>query len=286
MMTFLLSLSASLTIIVGLLLLFNKISTRYRLGALIFTLLFFSVFLYSMLMFFDARSFFTKKEVQIQELPAGQQTNSLEASNQILKKSVLLDAPIESQLPELPRGCEVTSLSMLLQFKGIKIDKMKLAELIRKDLTPYQVDKGNVYFGHPNDGFVGDMYNIDNPGYGVYHKPVKELAERFLPGEVVDLTGKDFGVVEGSVSKGNPVWIIINTRYKALPPEEFEIWDTPKGKISITYREHSVLVTGYDKKYIYFNDPLSGEKNKKAPRQDFIEAWVQMGKQAISYTNQ
>jgi uncharacterized protein YvpB len=180
----------------------------------------------------------------------------------------------------------VTSLAMLLQFKEIGIDKMELAKLIRKDSTPYQVKEGKiVYFGHPNEGFVGDIYNIDKPGYGVYHKPIKELAEKFLPNQVVDLTGSDFSELEKSLSNGLPVWVIINSTYKKLPSEEFRVWDTPNGKVTITYREHSVVITGYDQEYIYFNDPLTGEKNKKAAKQDFIAAWVQMGRQAISFSD-
>lgn len=61
----------------------------------------------------------------------------------------------------------MTSLLMLLQFKGISVDKMELAKLIRKDSTPYHDKEGKVFFGHPNEGFVGDMYNIKEPGYGV-----------------------------------------------------------------------------------------------------------------------
>jgi len=58
----------------------------------------------------------------------------------------------------------------------------------------------------------------------------------------------------------------------------------PLSEREVLYRkEHSVLLTGYDKDYIYFNDPLTGEKNKKAPLKDFEESWVQMGSQAITY---
>ncbi|MFZ3590071.1 C39 family peptidase [Bacillus sp. DJP31] len=199
-----------------------------------------------------------------------------------IKEQVLLDAPIIKQYPELPRGCEVTSLAMLLQHANVKIDKMELAELVKKDPTVFRKESGKVYFGNPNDGFVGDMYNLKKPGYGVYHKPIKELAERFLPGEIQDITGRDFESVKAYLSAGYPVWIISNATYKELDPSSFQVWDTPTGQVKITYREHSVLITGYDTNYIYFNDPISGEKNRKAPIQDFIRAWEQMGSQAIT----
>ncbi|MGG6899115.1 C39 family peptidase, partial [Rhizobium sp. BR 315] len=60
------------------------------------------------------------------------------------------------------------------------------------------------------------------------------------------------------------------------------VWETPNGKVKITYKEHSVLITGYDESFVYFNDPISGEKNKKEPLSPFIDAWKQMGSQALS----
>ncbi|MBY6053248.1 C39 family peptidase [Cytobacillus firmus] len=200
-----------------------------------------------------------------------------------IKEKIIIDAPAINQFPELPRGCEVTSLSMLLQHAGIKADKMTLAKEIKKNPEPYRIENGKIYFGHPNEGFIGDMYSFDNPGLGVYHKPVKELAEKYMPGSIEDLTGSDFEDLKIHLSDGRPVWIIINTAYKQLSDDFFQTWHTPSGKIQITYKEHSVLVTGYDQKYMYFNDPLTGEKNKKAPISDFEKAWVQMGKQAITY---
>ncbi|KAF0816413.1 hypothetical protein KIS4809_4810 [Bacillus sp. ZZV12-4809] len=200
-----------------------------------------------------------------------------------IKEEVVLDVPAINQFPELPRGCEVTSLSMLLQHAGIQADKMTLAKEIKKNPEPYRVENGKIYFGHPNEGFIGDMYSFDNPGLGVYHKPIKELAEKYMPGSIEDLTGSDFEDLKIYLSDGRPVWVIINTAYKQLSDDFFQTWYTPNGKIQITYKEHSVLLTGYDQDYMYFNDPLTGEKNKKAPITDFEKAWVQMGKQAISY---
>lgn len=200
-----------------------------------------------------------------------------------IKDQVLIDAPVINQMPELPRGCEVTSLAMLLKHAGMTVDKMNLAKEVKKDPTPYKVENGTIYFGNPYDGFVGNMYTYNKPGLGVYHKPIKELAEQYLPGKVIDLTGSQFKELKVHLSDNRPVWVIINTAYKRLGDSFFQTWQTPSGEIKITYKEHSVLVTGYDENYIYFNDPLTGEKNRKAPIGNFEDAWVQMGSQAITY---
>lgn len=214
-----------------------------------------------------------------------ERNSSSNSKEQVPVKSALIDAPLLSQLPELPRGCEVTSLAMLLNHAGIKVDKMTLAKQIKKNPTPYRIHNGKVFYGHPNEGFVGDMYTKKKPGYGVYHKPIKELAESYLPNQIIDLTGQSSEEIYKYLSKGTPVWVITNTTFRVLPPSEFIEWQTPQGPLKITYWEHSVLITGYDEQYIYFNDPLTGTKNKKAPKSEFINAWIQMGKQAITYNH-
>ncbi|MMZ59023.1 hypothetical protein D1872_210340 [compost metagenome] len=195
----------------------------------------------------------------------------------------LVDVPLISQMPLLPRGCEVTSLAMLLQYSGVDVGKMKLASEVKRDPTPYQEKDGVIYFGNPYNGFVGDMYTFTNPGLGVYHGPIKDLAEKYLPGQVIDMTGSEFQDILFSLNRGVPVWVIANTHFSRLPDSLFRTWETPTGPVRITYKEHSVLLTGYDENYIYFNDPLANIKNRKMPIQAFNQAWDQMGKQAITY---
>ncbi|WP_257349307.1 C39 family peptidase [Pseudalkalibacillus decolorationis] len=205
------------------------------------------------------------------------------STDHVIPQKKIINAPMINQLPQLPRGCEVTSLAMLLQHAGVNVDKMTLAKEVKKDPTSYQKRNGQVFFGNPNSGFVGDMYTKNKPGLGVYEKPIATLAESYLPGRVVNLTGSDFNKILEYVQKDKPVWIISNTTYSRLPDQYWQTWNTPTGKIKITYKEHSVLVTGYDDQYVYFNDPLRGIKNHKAPKQQFIKAWEQIGKQAITY---
>jgi uncharacterized protein YvpB len=197
--------------------------------------------------------------------------------------TLVKNVPLLQQKPELDRGCEVTSLAMVLQHAGVDVEKMELAERIKKVDTPYKNENGIYYYGNPNDGFVGDIYTFDKMGYGVYHQPVADLAEEYLPGRIKDLTGKKFDDVLSYVAKGKPVWIIINSDFKKLPASEFRTWNTPSGQVDITWKEHSVVITGFEKDYIYINDPLHSKKNRKLPRVEFIKAWKQMGSQAITY---
>jgi uncharacterized protein YvpB len=67
-----------------------------------------------------------------------------------------------------------------------------------------------------------------------------------------------------------------------VPEEEWETWETNEGEIYITYKWHSVLVTGFDEKHVYVNDPLD-EKNRQLPKEAFISGWEQFGSQAITY---
>ncbi|WP_249260798.1 C39 family peptidase [Virgibacillus pantothenticus] len=201
-------------------------------------------------------------------------------SKHTIQKKVKMDVPKIEQLPELPRGCEVTSLSMLLRHNDIRIDKMDLAQQVKKDPTPYTKKDGEIFFGNPYRGFVGDMYSFDTPGMGVYHKPIAALAKRYAGDRVKDLTGNDFKTIITELNHERPVWVIINTTYDKLPESQFTTWNTKDGKIDITMKQHSVLITGYDENYIYFNDPLNFAE--KAPIDEFQAAWEQMGKQAIT----
>ncbi|WP_144559898.1 C39 family peptidase [Bacillus thuringiensis] len=194
------------------------------------------------------------------------------------EKVILSNVPLIQQLPELDRGCEVTSLAMMLQHAGVSVDKMKLANEIKKvDF----IDDG--VRGNPNEGFVGNIYTFSESGYGVYHGPLFQLAKKYLPNKAVDLTGKSIEEMYKSVKAGQPVVMITNATFTPLDEDEFTTWKTKSGDVSITYNEHCVVLVGYDKEYAYIRDPLDDSLDVKVPRENFEKAWVQMGSQAISY---
>ena len=224
---------------------------------------------------------YAKKNEYEQVFYKNKDTVIWEANNQEIDK-IILDVPMVQQLPELPRGCEVSSLAMLMKYSGVDVGKMELAKKIKKETTPYTKQNGKIKCGDPYKGFVGDMYNRNCFGYGVYHEPIAELAREYFGNRVADLTELEFEDILCILERGYPIWIIANSEYRPLDDNQFEIWYTPTGIVKITYRLHAVVITGFKGDKIYINDPLSGYKNKELNREQLKAAWEQMGNQAIT----
>lgn len=193
-----------------------------------------------------------------------------------LAKEIILDVPLIKQMdaPRLYNGCEVTSLAMLLNFWGVGVTKNELAEKIPRVPLSYGDGKN----GNPNVGFVGNME--DGPGLGVYHEPIFQLAQSYMNSglKTENLTKLPFESIIEKVGQGLPVWVITTSDFS--PVSTLQSWVTPEGFVEVTYKMHSVIITGYDQENIYLNNPY-GTKNQKVNRVKFIESWQQMGSQAI-----
>ncbi|MGL4818569.1 MAG: C39 family peptidase [Bacilli bacterium] len=197
--------------------------------------------------------------------------------------SVTLNVPHIRQLPELPRGCEVTSLAMMLQEAGIRVTKMELANAIAKDKTPYLAKADGIHWGNPHEGFVGSMADATKPGYGVYIEPLIALAEEYIPNRVVNFTGQQPERILKHVSNGRPVLVITNTTFAPLSASEWFTVQTNDGPIPFTMKMHAVVITGYEPGWIIVNDPLSKTREQRIPANNFWLAWEEMGSQALSY---
>jgi uncharacterized protein YvpB len=195
--------------------------------------------------------------------------------------SAKLDVPIVLQNPELPAGCEITSLTMLLQFAGYNIGKMELVAEMPKDETQIVLNRdGSIqYWGNPNVGFVGDVTRKGR-GFGIYHAGLFPLLSQYIY-KAIDLTGQSFDLYEKQIADGVPV--LVWTTIDHSVPTNWVKWETSKGPIQTTFSEHAVLLVGFDEKSVFLNDPLSGKKGVQVNKAAFIESWTAMGKQGLSY---
>ncbi|MEG0775789.1 MAG: C39 family peptidase [Clostridium sp.] len=206
-------------------------------------------------------------------------------SNEIsVPTSVLIDAPLISQFPELKNGCEVTSLTMMLNYSGIKVDKMTLAKKIPKDDTAATYDQNGeiVKWGNPDNGFVGDITG-KNPGYSIDPEPLIGIINEYLPDKAIDLTNASFDELQKTLSNKIPIVVWVTCDFKT--PEKNAQWNCNGETIDATFSQHAVLLTGYDEKNLYYNDPHSNTKNKSVSKKTFLEIWNAMGKKALSYKN-
>lgn len=191
-----------------------------------------------------------------------------------LKSEQKLNVPLEKQLPDLPNGCEVTSLAMLLKYYDVNVSKLELSSNI-KHVSSFI---GNDYRGNPHIGFVGYM-SIKNAGWCVYNEPLYDVAKKYTK-RIRNYTGNDFVRVLKLVSKGHPVMIITTLKFDRV--NDMQTWSTKQGKVNVTPSSHACVITGYNKKkgIVYVNNPYS-VKNKKVSLKKIEASYNQQGKQAL-----
>ena len=198
------------------------------------------------------------------------------------KSSTLLNVVLIKQNPELRYGCEVTSLAMVLHYAGIKTDKMDLYRRIQKDPDPLiKSARGDILrWGNPADGFVGDMTGR-RAGYAVFDQPMVALINQKLPGRAVNLTNQPFDSVLAHVSKGYPVVVWTTGDYRL--PDRWEGWYHGTQFIKTPLDLHAAVLVGYDTNHVYLNDPLSGRKQVRVNKEQFIRSWKALQSRAVSY---
>lgn len=173
--------------------------------------------------------------------------------------SAYIEVAAVMQTPELPTGCEVTSLTMLLNYIGFDVDKLTLAD----EYLP----KGEYRKADFNKFFVGNPRN--RQAYGCTANVIAETAENFLRDydtdnkwQVVNITGRSPEMLYSAVKCGYPVVVWGSINMGEIIKDHVAWTDEETGNtVSWVGGEHCLLLTGYDMKenLVYVNDPLRGQ---------------------------
>jgi uncharacterized protein YvpB len=194
-------------------------------------------------------------------------------------KSIQLDVPLENQFdPEtLGNGCEVTALSMVLNYYGIETNKNELADKL--NYVPLYVD--DTHRGDPRVGFVGNIYGGD-AAMGVAVEPIAKVAKQMVGDAYQVISGREktFDEIIEVLRQGAPIWIIATLELQVPTDANFVEWPTQSGIIYETPLIHSVVITGIDGDKMYVNDPY-GHKDREISREDLQEIYEQMGQQSL-----
>lgn len=174
-------------------------------------------------------------------------------------------------------SCEAASLTMALNYKGVKVTENKLiSQMVFATYLPREA--GNIW-GDPQEGFVGNINgSMPNKGYGVYEQPIASLAQKYRQAEpiingsldqlITALNDKNPVIVWGVTGKGTDI-----------------SWQTPAGyQIPARMGEHTRVLVGYTGKadnpqHLILLDPIYGRL--KWPVAYFLKNWATLDNRAV-----
>ncbi len=178
------------------------------------------------------------------------------------------------QNPELPHGCEVTALAMLLSYYGVKAEKCELSD--------NWLPKGIWGATDFRKAFVGNPRNKLRSA-GCYAGVIAATAENYLAAQKQELTveyaeGLPFS---GLIEKLREAPVLVWTTMKLKPSYIAQVWQVDGKELLWQNCEHCVVLTGYDfeKGVFYGEDPLYGTCEYEM--QLFYLRYVTMFSQAV-----
>lgn len=189
--------------------------------------------------------------------------------------------PLIEQDPELPNGCEVTSLAMLLAWAGTPVDKAELSEnyLPKEDITSVGPD--------PEHAFAGDPAEED--GWYCFEDPILKAGSTYLSEQnsqfqAFSLTGISQAALERYLDVGIPLAVWVTKDYSEPVRSSASGWLLADGSWYIPYVNlHCVVLTGWDGEVYQVADPLSGWQSVAPDR--FWRSFDAMGQRAVALLN-
>lgn len=161
----------------------------------------------------------------------------------------LLDVENILQFPNLPNGCEIVSLAIVLNYLGLSVDPVWLSD--------NYLDQGPYGKTNPFEAYVG---NPKADGMGCYASCIVDTAKKYFSDtcsslKAKNISGADDEELEAWLDKGVPV-ILWGTTYMNCDPLLFRS-DNFDGK-EVIWRaySHCLVLVGYTANTYLFCDPL------------------------------
>ncbi len=207
--------------------------------------------------------------------------------------AILINVPMENQMPKYPTGCEAASATSVLNFYGTGTSVDEMVSIIPRENI--QIENDKPYGPSIYEKFVGDptsTYTAGNPGYGgfapVITKAMNQALKKHNSGyKAYDITGTKPADLYKKVRAGQPV--IVWATYNMKTPQTVNAWyvkdaSKPDGEYYFEYPRgtHVLVLDGIDDENdtITIMDPY-GAVNKTFDRQLFESKYALLGQMAI-----
>ena len=203
-----------------------------------------------------------------------------------------LNIPVIKQIYTL--SCEAASLEMALKFYSIdKTQDQLLADFGQSQPVQIKNVNGNLLWGDPDEGFVGDykgwFTGIRNgessmkfaTGWGINAGPVEKAARKYRPDSYKIQNGQVEDLVK-ALNNQNPV-IFWHVRDDVKNKERVQYY-TQTGKIVEFFQNHVNVLRGYKtlpdgSRVFSFSDPYYD--TYELPEADLARIWAKMNSKAV-----
>lgn len=160
-------------------------------------------------------------------------------------KKAKIDFDIINQFPTFPTGCEVVSLTSVLNHYGFDISATTMAD---KYMPKKEYDYFNV---SPHDYYLGTPYSYDD-GMGCFSGCIVKTAENYFNDKkitdyvAVDITGIKTQELLNYLQNDIPVITWVTSSFSS--PVIDGVWYINGEQITWYEREHCLVTTGYNEK--------------------------------------
>ena len=195
----------------------------------------------------------------------------------------LTDFDIIEQYPELPTGCEITALTMVLNYYGYQVNKVTMAldYMPKVQAEFYRSEDGRLMGPDLENFFVGDP--TEETGYICGTGAIVTAANRYLADVGSDLTAAAMKNVQPEklydlIDQGTPVviWCTINMEDRA----ETDGWYREDGTyMEWSTNDHGAVLIGYDEDTVTVADPIYSRIT--VSRDQFEKIFAERGGQCV-----
>lgn len=158
------------------------------------------------------------------------------------------NAKVICQRPQMPTGCEITAVTMMINFAGKKVSKYQAARIMPRS-------------SNPNKGFIGSPYRRFPFGYWVAPGGVKPVVKHYLHHAQI-MTRCSLTAIKNKLLQSHLVVVWVG-------------WFDG-------FSNHALTLTGFHGNILYYNDPWTGTK-RAMTIDTFKRHWALDGHRAISY---
>lgn len=201
------------------------------------------------------------------------------------ENEVFIPVPIVLQKPELPNGCEVTSLSAVINYLGFPVSKTTLSDTFLPK-QPFYRKEGKLFGANPYQYYAGNPR--DKTGFFSYAPPIVETSKRYFSSiqenvNTLDISGSKPEDLKILLKQGIPVviWVTLELdqpkiKYSWYFSDTNELFQAPVNL-------HCVVLNGYKDDEMFVMNPLKGQVtyNEKM----FFDSYISLGSHAFILNN-